>query len=349
VGRACCPTPEFGGRRRRTPDRLDYVGNLGAATDGVVALRPPHPRDRAVLVAGRDDVIHRFLGEGSPDPQPTACITVDDETVGWVDFDIDRAWLEPGEINLGYNVFAPHRGRGYATRAVKLLLHRLALDTQHTTATLLIDPDNGASLALAARSGFERGPDLDGNPYWKRPIPPLAYTDGGVTLRRPRAGDLEMDLSAKDDQQIRWLWLPGQREAWEAMTPDQQWTHASLGLQERISTFGTSPKWTFSVDTDTTAYVAYVDCDLVNDHVPAGEANISYSTHPDHRGNGHAQRAVRLVLRFLRDHTGAREAHIITDTENRPSRGVAEAVGATVTETWSNEHGRVMVRHVIAI
>jgi len=231
------------------------VRSLGTATDGVVTIHSPTPEDVPVLLAGRDELFHQFLGEGSPDPQPTACIAVGGDTVGWVDFDTDRTWLQPGEVNLGYNVFAPHRGRGYATKAVKLLLHRLALSTNHRTATLLIRPDNHPSLALADRAGFERVHDLDGNAYWKRPIPPLSYTDGVVMIRRPQPGDLEMDLAAKDEEQIRWLWLPGQREAWNSMTAAQQRNHARAGLQERIAAFGAGPKWTFSVDTDTTPYV----------------------------------------------------------------------------------------------
>jgi RimJ/RimL family protein N-acetyltransferase len=65
-----------------------------------------------------------------------ACIVVGNRVVGWVDFDVDREWLEPGEINIGYNVFAADRGNGYATRAVQLLMHHLAMRTDHHTATL---------------------------------------------------------------------------------------------------------------------------------------------------------------------------------------------------------------------
>ena len=136
-------------------------------SDGPVTIRPAEPNDVAALVAGRDAVFHRFLGPGDPSPSPVACIVVDGVVVGWVDHDHERAWLADDEVNVGYHVFAQHRGRGYATRAVRLLLEHLAVDTPWRTATLLIDAANERSLALAARLGFERVADLDGHPYWK--------------------------------------------------------------------------------------------------------------------------------------------------------------------------------------
>jgi len=139
-------------------------------SDGVVLIRAAAPEDASILVAGRDEVFHRFMGEGSENPCPTACIVVDDEIVGWVDYEVDRAWLAPGEVNVGYNVFAPHRGKGYATRAVELLLQHLAQDTGYDTATLLIDTDNERSLALARRARFDAHGTLDGNQYWKRSV-----------------------------------------------------------------------------------------------------------------------------------------------------------------------------------
>jgi len=139
----------------------------GAMSDGVVTIRPSSTADVPVLVAGRDHESRRFLGDGDPQPCPVACIAVGDVVVGWVDYDHDRPWLGPDEVNLGDNVFPPFRGNGYGTRTVRLLLQHLATETSWKVATLLIHPENHRSLALAARAGFERVGDLDGNPYWK--------------------------------------------------------------------------------------------------------------------------------------------------------------------------------------
>jgi RimJ/RimL family protein N-acetyltransferase len=141
-----------------------------ALTDSVVTVRPSTSADVSALVAGRDEVFHRYLGDGDSHPSPTGCILVGGVVVGWVDYDHDRSWLEPEEVNVGYNVFPPFRGHGYGTRAVQLLMRHLAVDTDWQVATLLIHPDNERSLALARRAGFERVADLDGNPYWKQQL-----------------------------------------------------------------------------------------------------------------------------------------------------------------------------------
>jgi RimJ/RimL family protein N-acetyltransferase len=131
---------------------------LEVVTDGVVTLRPPRPGDSERLIEGRDDEFFRWLGPGSDSPSPTACVWVDEELVGWVDYDLEHEWLQPGEVNVGYYLFPAARGKGYASRAVELLLLHLRRATQHTVATLAIDPENGSSLRLARRLGFvERG------------------------------------------------------------------------------------------------------------------------------------------------------------------------------------------------
>lgn len=137
---------------------------------GLVAIRPMARDDVPLLVAGRDEVARRFLGDGDPEPCPVACIVVNRRVVGWVDYDHDREWLADDELNLGYMLFPEHRGRGYASRAVRLLLRHLAEDSPWRVATLLIHPENAPSLALAHRLGFRQVGALDGNPYLKLPI-----------------------------------------------------------------------------------------------------------------------------------------------------------------------------------
>jgi RimJ/RimL family protein N-acetyltransferase len=138
----------------------------------VVTLRASTAGDEPVLIAGRDAEFHRFLGPAVDAPRPAACIVVGGTVVGWADHDHDpeHDWLAEDEVNLGYFVFAGHRGRGYATSALSVLTAQLAEDTAWRTASLLIRSDNEPSLAVARRSGFEEiGPRGD-SIYWRRPL-----------------------------------------------------------------------------------------------------------------------------------------------------------------------------------
>lgn len=140
------------------------------ATDGVVVLRAPRPEDSERIVAERDADSFRWFGPGGGNPRPAACIWAADELVGWVDYDRDddHDWLQPGEVNVGYCLFPAARGKGYASRAVELLLGHLARDTEHTVATLLIHPENAPSLALARRLGFVEDGEVNGEPFFRR-------------------------------------------------------------------------------------------------------------------------------------------------------------------------------------
>jgi RimJ/RimL family protein N-acetyltransferase len=143
---------------------------LQVASDGVVTLQPPRPGDAQLLVAGRDEEFFRWLGPGAEEPSPTACVWVRDELIGWVDYDLEHDWLEPGEVNVGYYLFPSARGKGYASRAVELLLQHLSRNTEHTVATLLIRPENSRSLLLAQRLGFVQKGEMEGGLFLVRDV-----------------------------------------------------------------------------------------------------------------------------------------------------------------------------------
>ena len=132
-------------------------------TDGVVTLSAPRPGDAKRLVEGRDDEFFRWLGPGAETPDPVACVRVGDELVGWVDYDCntEHDWLDPGQVNVGYYLFPAARGKGYASRAVRLLLAHLGRQTEHEVATLVIDPENVKSVQLARRLGFEERGEIE--------------------------------------------------------------------------------------------------------------------------------------------------------------------------------------------
>jgi RimJ/RimL family protein N-acetyltransferase len=144
----------------------------GILTDGVGSLRPSTPADAPLIIAARDAAFRRFISEGSAVPAPEYVVVVDGSVVGWVDHDRDddRWWLVPEEVNIGYHVFPEHRGRGHATRAVQLMLEHLRADTDCEIATLLIHPDNMASLKVAERNGFERANDVEERTFWRRRV-----------------------------------------------------------------------------------------------------------------------------------------------------------------------------------
>ena len=321
-----------------------------AVTDGVVTIRSPIAADRAALLALRDHDFKRWLGPGSDSPAPTACVEREGSVVGWVDFDDEpRPHLTDSQINIGYALAPEVRGMGYVTRALQLLVHRLALVGESRQATLLIDTANHDSLAVATRAGFLADAEIEGNRMFVRTIPPLVYCDGVVTIRPRRADDLTNDLEAKDAEQQRWLWLPEHREQWSRMTDIERQQHAMTTLMANVEDFGRGPKWTFSVDAALQHNVGYIDVDLANDHAPYGEANISYATHPTHRGRGYARRAVSLITRFLIDHTAARSAYLSVAVDNVASRRVVYETGAVVVDSWIDADGRTLQRHRLPI
>lgn len=143
---------------------------LQVSTDGVVTLRSPSDGDAQLLVAGRDEEFFKWLGPGADTPSPAACVWVGAELAGWVDYDLEHDWLRPGEVNVGYYLFPEARGKGYASRAVELLLQHLSHHTEHEVATLVIHPENIRSLRLAHRLGFVQKSELERGLFFARDV-----------------------------------------------------------------------------------------------------------------------------------------------------------------------------------
>ncbi|HTA09524.1 MAG TPA: hypothetical protein VK836_13480 [Streptosporangiaceae bacterium] len=153
---------------------------------------------------------------------PLAAIVSGDIIAGWVSYDGEWDRLAPGEVLVRYDMRARSFGHDRAFRALQLLLHHLATRSDYRTAVLRVPPGDAGALALATAAGFTCGPGAGGDGVLRRPVPPVRYTDGVVTIRRQRPDDIDRHLEAIDNVQIDWLWEPGDRRKWEAQTPDQQ-------------------------------------------------------------------------------------------------------------------------------
>jgi ribosomal-protein-alanine N-acetyltransferase len=143
-------------------------------TDGVVRLRSWRPSDAdAVFAACQDPRIARFV----PIPQPytmavatgyvafaaaentagpsahLAIVDAADDTLLGA---ISRHGGDGHRAAFGYWLAPGARGRGVATRALRLLVEWTLATTDVIRLELYTDPDNDASGAVAVRAGFER-------------------------------------------------------------------------------------------------------------------------------------------------------------------------------------------------
>ena len=138
--------------------------------DGTVRLRWPGPGDLAAIDAGiHDPDVIRWIGppEGTPEEvlalnrsraaarSPTFAIChPDDACVGLVW--INRGTKDPSVGYVGYWILPDVRGRGIATRAVRLISGWAMRELGLASLALTTDVANERSQAVAERSGFRR-------------------------------------------------------------------------------------------------------------------------------------------------------------------------------------------------
>ncbi len=63
---------------------------------------------------------------------------------------------QAGSVEIGFSVVPERRGRGYATEMVGILIHRAFMDERVNRITAHTEPDNGASMKVLEKNGFQR-------------------------------------------------------------------------------------------------------------------------------------------------------------------------------------------------
>lgn len=142
--------------------------------DGVVLLRPPVPDDAPALrpIRSEPDTRKWMLWDGEPPPNHADNLANIERAAqswaggAWAVFVIEVAGEVVGGANLGfydheiaevsYFLARSARGRGYATRAVRLLARWAFEENGIQRLELRADAENHASLRLAERVGFTR-------------------------------------------------------------------------------------------------------------------------------------------------------------------------------------------------
>jgi RimJ/RimL family protein N-acetyltransferase len=148
--------------------------------DDSLILRPRRPEDADALVAAcQDPEIPRWTRVPSPYTREDALEFIASsqrdaetgESVGVLAFDDRTGELlgslsimdllaEPGYGEIGYWLAAPARGRGIATRAVRLLTDWGHETLQLDRIEIIVHQDNTASHGVPQRAGYERLPGL---------------------------------------------------------------------------------------------------------------------------------------------------------------------------------------------
>lgn len=146
-------------------------------SDGIIALSPLRLDDVEAHLTGEDDLLVRWLSGGpgtregvegyfrhcreqweTAGPLRAFGIRVDAGGVlaGTVDLRFAGEGLAPGQVNVAYGLYPSWRGRGLATRAVRLVC-QYAADEGAEEAVIRVEPENRASAAVARRAGFAPG------------------------------------------------------------------------------------------------------------------------------------------------------------------------------------------------
>jgi RimJ/RimL family protein N-acetyltransferase len=143
-----------------------------------VVLRHFRPEDALVHLRGEDEAITRWLSGGvstedsvsrwiqsngdnwsSDGPRFAFAIqSLVGELMGVVEVNVDHshfAGLEPGDANVSYGLYPQHRGKGFATSALRHA-RDFMISKDVKRAVIRVEPENVNSIRLAERCGYEQ-------------------------------------------------------------------------------------------------------------------------------------------------------------------------------------------------
>jgi RimJ/RimL family protein N-acetyltransferase len=188
----------------------------GALTDGVVRLRPWRPQDAAAIHALHQlpDVVASSVPPIAPDREEVelrcgragsywlagerADLVITDAVTGYPAGSIGLFYQEPstGQAMIGYSMLTAWRGRGYATRAVRLLAGWAFEQVGIARLIAGTNPANVGSQRVLERAGFRR------EGYQRERLPATSGSRVDDVLYALLPGDLAA-LPAPQDQGAR--------------------------------------------------------------------------------------------------------------------------------------------------
>lgn len=186
-------------------------------TDGVIILRLMTLTDAEVHLANEDEVTVRFLSGGRSTIEtvsawiernrlswesggPERCFGIREaatgELVGMVEANLAAPGYHPGVVaNISYGVYPASRRRGYAARAVGLMVRYLAEKTTADVAVIQYDPPNHASARVVQKAGFKHLGERTGADGTRM----IVY---GLRLRPGKSSLVISDVCVKDYKSI---------------------------------------------------------------------------------------------------------------------------------------------------
>lgn len=312
------------------PDDADQVKKIIKMGAHPTALPPGAPAHPAGVGAWLAHGVHELWRSGQG---IHLAMRADGGIVGSIS--LFRADWDARTAEVGYGVHPAHRGRGYATEAVRALADRLLGEGVLRRMELRANSDNVASVRVAEKAGFVREGLLRGACYEQdgpydlvvfgrlrddRPVVEDRRLESERLVLRPytRGDALDVLEAARNDAEMR-RWLP-----WtEGYTLEKaiEWC-TRLAHPTRPGHCGD-----FAIESRAEGRLAG-GIGVRNEDRERGHAEVGYWIAPWARRRGYAVEATRMITAHL-FRQGFHRVHLLIATGNHASQAVARRAGFT--------------------